>query len=95
MANSMEKTNSAGAEPTDIAIERRDTTGDGSPLKEAVMVAATKGQGLSGYETLTIWETVKAFKVCTAFCFLVAFSAATDGYQIGYVVLLLLPLGTI
>ena len=80
----MEKTTSAGAEPTDITIERRETADDGH-LKEASMMAAAKGQGLSGYETLTLWQTVKAFKVCTAICFLVAFSAATDGYQIGYV----------
>ena len=47
--------------------------------------AAEKGQGVSGYETLSLWETVKLFKVNTAYCFLVAFSAATDGYQIGSV----------
>lgn len=39
----------------------------------------------SGYESLSLWETVKLFKVATAYCFAAAFSAATDGYQIGYV----------
>ncbi|KAF5241036.1 hypothetical protein FANTH_9253 [Fusarium anthophilum] len=83
MANAKEKIPGAVTEHTDIAIEQRETAGDGSPAKEAFMVAASKGQGLSGYETLSLWETCKAFKVCTAYCFLVAFSAATDGYQIG------------
>ncbi|KAH8172225.1 sugar transporter domain-containing protein [Sarocladium implicatum] len=80
----MEKTTSTLAKPTDMFIEQRDGADDAPPpLKEADMMAAAKGQGISGYETLTIWQTVKAFKVCTAYCFLVAFSAATDGYQIG------------
>jgi MFS family permease len=39
---------------------------------------------VSGYETLTWWETVMMFKTTVAICFLVTFSAATDGYQIGY-----------
>ncbi|KAF2008744.1 general substrate transporter [Aaosphaeria arxii CBS 175.79] len=45
--------------------------------------AAAKGQALSGYESLTRWETVKTFKIATLVCFAAAFSAATDGYQIG------------
>lgn len=53
--------------------------------KGLAVEAAAKGQGVSGYETLSLWETVKTFKVNTAYCFLVAFSAATDGYQIGFV----------
>lgn len=52
--------------------------------KDIAVEAAAKGQGVSGYETLSLWETVKTFKVNTAYCFLVAFSAATDGYQIGF-----------
>ncbi|KAL2811391.1 general substrate transporter [Aspergillus granulosus] len=44
---------------------------------------AASGLGLSGYETLGLWETVKAFKMSTFVCFMVCFSAATDGYQIG------------
>ncbi|KAM0545770.1 hypothetical protein ACHAPJ_011194 [Fusarium lateritium] len=45
--------------------------------------AEAKGQNSSGYENLTLWQTVKLFKVATAYCFAAAFSAATDGYQIG------------
>lgn len=45
--------------------------------------AAAQGQATSGYETLTLWETLKTFKVATLVCFMAAFSAATDGYQIG------------
>jgi hypothetical protein len=51
--------------------------------KDAAANAAIRGQAATGYETLTLWETVKTFKVSTAACFLAAFSAATDGYQIG------------
>ncbi|KAF5627226.1 sugar transporter [Fusarium tjaetaba] len=83
MASAEEKIPGAVAEHADITIEKHETAGHESPVKEAFMVAASKGQGLSGYETLSLWETCKAFKVCTAYCFLVAFSAATDGYQIG------------
>ncbi|KAK4042811.1 putative hexose transporter [Parachaetomium inaequale] len=51
--------------------------------KEAALDAASRGQAITGYETLTLWETVKTFKVSSAVCFAAAFSAATDGYQIG------------
>ncbi|GJC79617.1 hypothetical protein ColLi_02455 [Colletotrichum liriopes] len=60
-----------------------DTAEDGLKSSEAVVDAALRGQVISGYETLSIWETVKLFKVATASCFAAAFSAATDGYQIG------------
>ena len=52
---------------------------------DAALDAATRGQVVTGYETLTVWETIKAFKLCTFVCFAMAFSAATDGYQIGFV----------
>ncbi|KAH8894278.1 general substrate transporter [Thozetella sp. PMI_491] len=51
--------------------------------EELALGAAAQGQGISGFESLTWWETVKAFKVTAAICFAVTFSAATDGYQIG------------
>ncbi|WYZ43705.1 hypothetical protein EsH8_VII_000141 [Colletotrichum jinshuiense] len=54
-----------------------------SKSSDAAVNAALRGQTISGYETLSIWETVKLFKVATASCFVAAFSAATDGYQIG------------
>lgn len=47
------------------------------------LAAAAQGQATTGYEHLTIWETIKTFKMATLVCFLAAFSAATDGYQIG------------
>ncbi|KAH7161982.1 general substrate transporter [Dactylonectria estremocensis] len=34
---------------------------------------------LTGYETLSVWETIKAFKMNSLICFLVTLSAATDG----------------
>lgn len=53
--------------------------------KDAVLDAATKGQALTGYETLTPWETFKIFKWCTFYAFVAAFAAGADGYQIGFV----------
>ncbi|KAB5546914.1 sugar transporter [Coniochaeta sp. 2T2.1] len=65
-------------------LERAETVEDGRmDSKEALAEAAAKGQGVSGFETMSVWETVKAFKVVSAVCFIVCFSAATDGYQIG------------
>lgn len=51
----------------------------------AEAIAIDKGQATSGYENLSLWDTVTTFKVATVTCFLAAFSAATDGYQIGSV----------
>lgn len=53
--------------------------------KDAVQDAAARGQALTGYETLTAWQTAKKFKWCTFFAVIAAFSAATDGYQIALV----------
>ncbi|KAM5341283.1 hypothetical protein ACJ41O_014314 [Fusarium nematophilum] len=47
--------------------------------------AVAKGQGVTGYENLTPWQTIMKFKWNALFCFLVTISAATDGYQIGMV----------
>ncbi|SPO00282.1 probable MFS alpha-glucoside transporter [Cephalotrichum gorgonifer] len=66
-----------------IEPRRGDEIEDVDSPKGLAAEAAAKGQGVSGYETLSLWETVKTFKVNAAYCFLVAFSAATDGYQIG------------
>ncbi|KAJ5528408.1 hypothetical protein N7513_012567 [Penicillium frequentans] len=49
------------------------------PASDAMM----RGQTTTGYEDLGILETIKTFKICTLVCFAMAFSAATDGYQIG------------
>lgn len=53
--------------------------------KDTVHDAATRGQALTGYETLTPWETAKKFKACAFYVFLAALSAGTDGYQTGFV----------
>ncbi|KAH7141713.1 hexose transporter [Dactylonectria macrodidyma] len=64
-------------------VERIESHDDGN-LKhvDAAADAAAKGQAISGYESLTPWETAKKFKRCVAVCFFAAFSAATDGFQI-------------
>ncbi|KAF6802055.1 MFS alpha-glucoside [Colletotrichum sojae] len=54
------------------------------PMKpaEIVSVAIAQGQITSGYETLTLWQTVKKFRLVSFVCFMAALSAATDGYQV-------------
>ncbi|RSH89648.1 hypothetical protein EHS25_002199 [Saitozyma podzolica] len=45
--------------------------------------AAAKGQLVSGYESLSVWQTVQKFKMAFLVCFAATFAASTDGYQIG------------
>jgi hypothetical protein len=52
-------------------------------LQPSEKIDDARGQAISGYESLSVFETVKTFKMATLICFLAAFSAATDGYQIG------------
>ncbi|KAH6950410.1 general substrate transporter [Ilyonectria sp. MPI-CAGE-AT-0026] len=59
--------------PVDVAAKHGDDFLD----------ATANGQARTGFETLTLRETVLKFKLCTAVCFAAAFSAATDGFQIG------------
>lgn len=66
------------------AIEHREVTGDVLQApKDLTSEAAARGQGISGYEELTPWETIKKFKMNAFVCFAITLSAATDGYQIG------------
>ncbi|KAF5240366.1 hypothetical protein FANTH_9626 [Fusarium anthophilum] len=51
--------------------------------EDAMITATQNGQGVSGYEELSPWETIKKFWVNSLLCFAVTFSAATDGYQMG------------
>ncbi|KAF4464685.1 sugar transporter [Fusarium albosuccineum] len=73
----LSRTNSIHEKPSAVFLD------DASVPKSISQEAASKGQGTTGYETLTLWETVKAFKVNALYCFAMTFSAATDGYQIG------------
>jgi hypothetical protein len=43
--------------------------------------AAAKGQLVSGYESLSVWQTVQKFKMAFLVCFAATFAASTDGYQ--------------
>lgn len=52
---------------------------------EVAVEAADKGQATSGYEDLTLWETVSKFKFASIYCFIAAMSAAADGYQLSSV----------
>ncbi|KAF2649964.1 general substrate transporter [Lophiostoma macrostomum CBS 122681] len=71
--------------PAQVSELRENVGEDGHTRKDSVTNAITKGQGLSGYETLTVWETIKAFKMNALICFLASVSAATDGYQIALI----------
>ncbi|KAG8628291.1 hypothetical protein KVT40_004164 [Elsinoe batatas] len=75
---------SAAVDEKRFETEHRDVI-DEAPVatKQIVIEAAQEGQGVSGYETLTPWQTAKTFRWVAAVCALAAFSAATDGYQIG------------
>ncbi|KAL2825990.1 hypothetical protein BDW59DRAFT_179737 [Aspergillus cavernicola] len=64
-------------------IEHAETTHDAPTKSDAAVDAATRGQLATGYEHLSDLETIKTFELCTFVCFAIAFSAATDGYQIG------------
>jgi hypothetical protein len=67
-------------------IEHQEIIGDvATQAMKTTAEAAAQGQGTTGYESLSIWQTVKTFKMNAFICFLVTFSAATDGYQIAYV----------
>lgn len=81
MANNSEPKPSA--EKTNNTIVEHDDQIE-APVKPSEIVedAVAKGQVTSGYETLTNWQTVKKFKLVSLICFLAAFSAATDGYQV-------------
>ncbi|KAL2831035.1 general substrate transporter [Aspergillus pseudoustus] len=78
-----EKTDSPAAE----GIEHQETVG-GDVVTHEMKIgaeAAAQGQGTTGYESLSIWQTAKKFKMNALICFLVTFSAATDGYQIALI----------
>jgi hypothetical protein len=65
------------------AVECADGTELPNVTKSLTVEAAAAGQGVSGYETLTLWQTIKKFKFNVFVCTSMAISAAADGYQIG------------
>lgn len=79
MVSSEEKQPRDETEQHEVADEAPET------LKDLSSAAAAQGQGLSGFEDLSAWETIKLFKYSSLFCFLASVSAAAEGYQIGYV----------
>lgn len=79
----MESAKKALSEPTASAQQVENMVEDGFEKSDPAFDAATKGQITTGYEELGALETIKTFKLCTLICFAMAFSAATDGYQIG------------
>ncbi|RSM14737.1 hypothetical protein BHE90_014669 [Fusarium euwallaceae] len=63
--------------------EAQNTTKTAPNFEELTSTASAQGQGLTGYEHLSIWETIKKFKMASLICFVAAISAAAEGYQIG------------
>ncbi|KAL5328254.1 hypothetical protein ACEPPN_001752 [Leptodophora sp. 'Broadleaf-Isolate-01'] len=63
----------------DRAVDDQGPSGD---LKDLSAHAVAQGQALSGYENLSVWQTVWKFKICSFLCFLASISAAAEGYQI-------------
>lgn len=72
--------------PVAAATEQHEDVGvdpqDVSEKHIAEANAAAHGQITTGYESLSVWQTVKTFKMASAICFLTALTAASDGYQI-------------
>lgn len=70
--------------PADDVVQHQEGVDElgNHPSKDLAVVAAAKGQTTTGYESMTVWETIKTFKMSCLVCFAAAFSAATDGYQI-------------
>ena len=80
MADQNDRKNST--EKTDPVQVQLDSHIESTTVHRDVTVdAATKGQAATGYETVSLWDTVKTFKIATACCFAAAFSAGADGYQ--------------
>lgn len=50
---------------------------------QAVLEALDRGQGATGFESLTLWETAKTFKKAVLICTACALIGALDGYQVG------------
>ncbi|KAH1589768.1 hypothetical protein KXX34_005396 [Aspergillus fumigatus] len=74
---------SARAPEKSPAVEHVEATDDAPAKGDAAVDAATRGQAMTGYEHLSVMETIKTFKLASLVCVAMAFSAATDGYQIG------------
>ncbi|KAM0334537.1 hypothetical protein ACHAQA_001567 [Verticillium albo-atrum] len=56
-----------------------------NPVKDLSDLAAAEGQGLSGYESLTVLQTIMKFQYLSLMCVLASLSAAAEGYQISLV----------
>ncbi|KAG5764966.1 hypothetical protein H9Q72_006965 [Fusarium xylarioides] len=68
-------------------VFHQETADEKGPInvKDLASEAVSKGQGVSGYEELTIWQTVLKFKISSLVCFAITISAGADGYQIGMI----------
>lgn len=77
----------ADGKPSVGVVEDREASNEKGPMttKNIALEASAKGQGVSGYERLTLWETVMKFKLSSLVCFAVTITAGADGYQIGFV----------
>ncbi|KAL2209240.1 general substrate transporter [Sarocladium strictum] len=80
MTGTLEPTSRSGKDDSAVDVHRHVET----PIRpaEVAVEAADKGQATSGYEDLTLWETVSKFKFASIYCFIAAMSAAADGYQL-------------
>lgn len=62
-------------------IEHRDMEQHPDMKGREVHDAFDQGQVATGYENLSIPQTIMRFKMAVLVCFLATFAAATDGYQ--------------
>jgi hypothetical protein len=54
----------------------------GVSAKDAASSAAARGQAATGFEHLTPLQTARTFWKSTSVCFILAFAAAADCYQV-------------
>ena len=65
----------------EVQTDHREAHIGGKPA-QIIFEAETRGQVLSGYEDLTVWQTMKAFPMPTFYCVIPSIAAAADGYQV-------------
>ncbi|KAF4458222.1 MFS alpha-glucoside transporter, partial [Fusarium albosuccineum] len=81
----MSETEKQTSRPAEVAEHQEVADEAAHAPKDLSSEAAARGQGVTGYEELSPWQTILRFKMNALVCFAVTLSAATDGYQIGLI----------
>lgn len=68
-------------EKIEAYVEHRDLVEHDTTKPDVIGNAHDKGQVATGYEDVSIPQTIVTFKMACLVCFMATFAAATDGYQ--------------